>query len=87
MKRRAISEASAEKNKVEKRRFELREALDILETHLGTGTRPCGSEDGTRPSRVKKSVMARALRSVSRKGARSKEPEVVDLDKEESAAE
>ena len=32
---------------VEKERGELREALDILEAHLGTGTRPYDSEDGT----------------------------------------
>ena len=34
----AITEANAEKAKVEKERDELREALDILEAHLGTGT-------------------------------------------------
>ena len=54
---------------------------------MGTGARPYDSEDGTRPSRVKKSSVTRALRSVSRKGARSKEPEIVDLDKEESVDE
>ena len=39
-KRKAIAEANAEKQKVERERDELREALDILEAHLGTGTRP-----------------------------------------------
>ena len=72
---------------MEKERDELRAALDISEDHLGTGTRPYDSEDGTRPSRVKKSSVTRTLRSVSRKGARSKEPEIEDLDKEESVAE
>ena len=38
---------------MEKERDELREALDILEAHLGTGTRQCDSEDGTCASRVK----------------------------------
>ena len=71
---------------MEKERDELREALDILEAHLGTGTRPYDSEDGTRPSRVKKSSVTRVLRSVSKKGARSKEPEIVDLDEEESVS-
>ena len=52
-KRNAIAEANAEKAKVEKERDELREALDILEAHLGTGTRPYDAEDGTRLSRVK----------------------------------
>ena len=36
---------------------------------------------------MKKSSVARALRSVSKKGARSKEPEIVNLDKEESVSE
>ena len=45
------------------------------------------SEDGTRASRVKTSSMTRVLRSVSKKGARHKEPEVVDLDAEESVSE
>ena len=86
-KRKAIAEANADKAEVEKERDELRAALDILEDHLGTGTRPYDSEDGTRPSRVKKSSVSRALRSVSKKGARSKEPEIVDLDREESVSE
>ena len=81
--RKAIAEASAEKAKVEKGRDELRAALDLLEAHLGTGTRPYDSEDGTHPSRGKKSSVIRVIRSVSRKGARSKEPENVDLDGEE----
>ena len=72
---------------MEKERDELREALDIIEAHLGTSTRQYDSEDGTRPSRVKKTTVTRALRSVSRKGARSKKPEIVDLDKEESVSE
>ena len=41
---------------MEKGRGDLREALDIAEAHLGTGTRPCDFEDGTRPSRAKKHV-------------------------------
>ena len=87
-KRKAFAEAIAEKQMVERERGELmREALGILEAHLGTGTRPYDSEDGTRSSRVKKSTADRALRFVSRKGARSKEPEIVDLDKEESVSE
>ena len=86
-KRKEIAEANAEKAKVETERDELREALDILEAHLGTGTRQYDSEDGTRTSRVKKSSMTRVLRSVSKKGARSKEHEIVDLDEEESVCE
>ena len=68
---------------MEKERDELREALDILEAHLGTGTRQYDSEDGTgtRPSCVKKTSMTRVLRSVSKK-----EPEVVELDEEESVS-
>ena len=86
MKRKAIAEANAEKAKAENERDELREALNILEAHLGIGTRPYDSEDGTRPSRVKKSSMARVLRSVSKKGARQKQPaEVVDLDEEDES--
>ena len=72
---------------MEKGRGDLREALDIAEAHLGTGTRPYDSEDGARPSRVKKSSVTRVLCSVSKKGARSKEPEIVDLDEEESVSE
>ena len=44
-------------------------------------------QDGTRPSCVKKPTVTRKLHSVSRKGAPSKEPEIVDLDKEESVSE
>ena len=84
-KRKAVVEANAEKANVEKERGELRRALD--EDHLWTGTRPYDSEDGTRASRVKTSSMKRALRSVLKKGARSKEPEIVDLDEEESVSE
>ena len=73
--------------KVEKERGELREALDLLEAHLGTGTRQCDSEDGARASRVKKTTVAKVLRSVSKKGARSKEHEIVDLDADESVSE
>ena len=47
----------------------------------------CDSEDGTRPSRVKQSSVTRVLRSVSRKGVRSKESEIVDLDEEASVSE
>ena len=86
-KRKAVAEANAEKAKVEKEHDELREALNILEAHLGTGTRQCDSEDGTRASRVEKSSMTWVLRSVSKKGARPKEPELVDLDAEESVSE
>ena len=53
-KQKAIADANAEKAKVEKERDELREALNILEAQLGTGTRQYDSEDGIRPSRVKK---------------------------------
>ena len=94
-KRKATAEANAENAKVEKERDELREALDLLEAHLGTGarTRQYDSEDGrgirTRASRVEKSAVTRVpvLRSVSKKGARSKEAEIVDLDAEESVFE
>ena len=72
---------------MERERDELREALDLSEAHLGTGTRQYDSEDGTRPLRVKTSSVTRAIRSVSRTGARSKEPEIVDLGTEESVAE
>ena len=72
---------------MEKERGELREALDLIESHLGARTRQYDSEDGTRPSRVKKPTVTRTLRSVSGKGARSKEPEIVDLDKEGSVSE
>ena len=53
-KQKAIAEAnaSAEKVKVEKERGDLREALNIPEAHLGTGTRQYDSEDGTCASRV-----------------------------------
>ena len=81
-----LAEAIAEKAKVEKERGELREALDLLEAHLGTGMRQYGAEGGTRASHVKKSTMTRVLCSVSKKGVRSKEPEIVDLDAEESAS-
>ena len=43
--------------------------------------------DGTRTSRVKKSSATTVLRSISKKGARHKEPEVVHLDGEESVSE
>ena len=82
----AIAEANAEKVKGENERDELKEALNILEAHLGVGMRPYDSEDGTRPSRVTTSSMARVLRSVSKKGARQTEPaEVVDLDEEDES--
>ena len=58
-KRKAIAEANAEKQKVEKERGELREALEIIESHLGAGTRQYDSEDGTRSSRVKKTTVTR----------------------------
>ena len=72
---------------MEKERDALTRTLDILEDHLGTGMRPYDSEDGTRASRVKTSSMNSALRYVSKKGARSKEPEIVDLDDEGSVSE
>ena len=72
---------------MEKERDELREALDMIESHLGTCARQYDSEDGTRPSRVKKTAVTRTLRSVSRKGARTKEPEIVDLGDDESVSE
>ena len=86
-KRKAIAEANAARQKVEEERDELREALDMIESHLGTCARQYDSEDGTRPSRVKKTKVTRALRSVSRKGARTKEPEIVDLGDDESVSE
>ena len=59
----------------------------ILEAHLGTGTPQYDSEDGIRTSRVKQSLMTRVLRSVSKKGARQKEPtDVADLDENESVS-
>ena len=87
-KRTDIADANAEKAKVEKERGGLREALDILEARLGTGTRQYDSEDGTRPSRVKKTTVARVICSVSsKKGAPSQEHGIVELDAEESVAE
>jgi len=38
-KRKAIAASEAGRQKVEKERDELREALDLLEAHLGSGTR------------------------------------------------
>ena len=66
-KRKATADANAEKAKVEKERDELREALNILEEQLGTGTQQYDSEDGTRTSRVKKMAVTRVLRSVASK--------------------
>ena len=62
----------------------------ILEAQLGTGTRQYDSEDGTRPSRVKKTTVTRVLRSVSlKRGARLQEHEhnTVDIDADEGVAE
>ena len=69
---------------MEKERDELAEALDILEAHLGTGTRQhheYASEDGTRASRVKNSTahVTTVLRCVSKNGARSKEHEIEEI--------
>ena len=66
-----MAEANAEKANVETERDELREALDILEAHLGSGTRQYmyDSEDGTRASHVKQSSVTRVPRPVSKKGA------------------
>ena len=86
-KRKAIAEANAEKAMAETERAELREALDILEAHLSAGTPPYDSEDGTRPSRVITLLVTWVLRSVSKKGARSKEPNIVDVEEEESVSE
>ena len=72
---------------MEQERDELREALDIIEAHLGASTRQYDSEDGTRSSRVKKTTVTRMLLSVSRKCAKSTEPAIVDLDREESVSE
>ena len=88
-KSKAIAEANAEKEHVEKERGELGQAIDIFEAQLDTGTRQYDSEDGTRASRVKTTAMARVLRSVSSttKGPRPKEHEIVGLEVEESVAE
>ena len=86
-KRKAIAEANAEEQNAEREREELREALDIIETHLRASTRQYDSEDGTRPSRVKKTTVTRTLRLASRKFARSNVTESVDLDKEERVSE
>ena len=86
-KRKSIAEAIAEKANAQNERGELSKALDLLEAHLGTGTRPYDSEDGTRPSCVKKLSVARLLRSVSKKGAQCKEPGIVDRDEEERVSE
>ena len=49
---------------------------------------PYDTEDGTRPSRVKKTTATRVLRSVlTKKTTRPQEHEIVDLDVEESVAE
>ena len=64
----------------------MRGALDIREEQLGTETRQYDSEDGTQPSRVKKSTATRVLpsRSVSsKKTPRPREHEIVDLDVED----
>ena len=59
MKRKAIAEANAEKVKVEKERDELREALDILEAYLGTGTRPYDAEAVGRRGRPAQGVLVK----------------------------
>ena len=86
-KRKAIAEANAETAKAGKGNGELREALDLFEAHLGTRTRHCDSEGGTHASCVNKVTVTRVLRSISKKEACSKEPEIVDLDGEESVSE
>ena len=74
--------------KVPKKHGELRAALGIVEAQLGTPTQQCGSVDGTRPSRVKKSTAAGAVRSVSSDNeARSPDHDIAKLDSEESVAE
>ena len=65
-KRKTMAEANAGKAQAERERAELEEALEILEDQSGLGTRPYASEDGTRPSRVKKKTTAtRVIRSAS----------------------
>ena len=54
--RRLLFKANAEKAKVKNERNELSEALNLLEAHLGTGTRMYDSEHVTRASRVRKNI-------------------------------
>ena len=63
-------------------RHGIRELLSGITVYRNGNLEHC-----TRSSRVKNTTVTRKLRSVSRKGARSKEPEIVDLDKEESISE
>ena len=49
--RKSIADANAEKANAEKEHDELREALNIREEELGTGTRQYASEDGARSAR------------------------------------
>ena len=63
--RKTIAEANAAKAQAERERDELREALDILEERFGSDMRPYDSEDGTRPSHVKKPTATPVLRSMS----------------------
>ena len=86
--RRSSKPTLESKAHAERERDELREALDILEETFGSGTRPYDSEDGTRPSRVKKTTATRVLRSVSVKKTTQpqEQHEVVDLDPEETVA-
>ena len=73
---------------MEKGHDELREALNILEAQLGTGTRQYDSENGTCSSRLKQTTTTRVLCSVStKKVAQPQEHNIVDLDAEESVPE
>ena len=58
-----IAEANARKAQATWEPDELREALEILEGKLGSGTQPYDSQDGTWPSWhcVKKTVVTGAL--------------------------
>ena len=66
---------------MEKEQNELREPLGILEERLCTGTRQYASEDGTRPSFLKKTTATWVLCSVStKKTVHPQEHKIVDLD-------
>ena len=87
--RKTIAEANPGKAQTERERDELREALEIMEGQFGSGTRPYDSEDGTRSSRVKKTAVARVLRSVAvtKTTQPQEQHKVVNLDVAETVAE